>query len=92
MIGFLRLAVLGFVALTVLYLLVSLYARSVERERLEKDWDGDPANAGAPDAARQRFIAEGMAAYRHSLRRRLVLLVYAVPLLSIAIVYYLVNS
>jgi len=92
MIGFLRLAAIGFVVLTVLYLLVAVYARSLERERLEKAWDGDPANEGAAPAARERFIEDGMEAYRQSLRRRLVLLVYVVPLVAIGVVYYLVNS
>ncbi len=34
-----RLMVLGFVVLTVVYLVVSIYSRSVRREKLEKQWD-----------------------------------------------------
>ena len=46
MIGLVRAAVLGFLALSVVYVLVSIYSRSVRRERLEKSWDSDPAREG----------------------------------------------
>ena len=36
MIGFIRLAVFGFIGLTVLYFLVSIYSRSTRREELER--------------------------------------------------------
>jgi hypothetical protein len=48
--------VFGFVVLSVVYVIVAIYARSVERERLEKEWDGDPANQGA--AAGGRSVGE----------------------------------
>lgn len=35
---FVRFAVVGFVLLTVIYVLISIYSRSVRRERLEDDW------------------------------------------------------
>ncbi len=91
MIGLVRLAVFGFVALTVIYLLVSLYSRSVRREKLEKAWDTDPAREGAPADARAAFIDQGMADYRQSLRRRLIVLVYILPIATIAITIYLVD-
>ena len=34
---FVRFAVVGFVLLTVIYVLISIYSRSVRRERLEDD-------------------------------------------------------
>lgn len=91
MIGLIRLAVVGFVLLTVVYVLVSIYSRSVRRERLEKDWDTDPANEGRLPDERTAFIEAGMQAYRHSLRRRLIVLVYVVPLVAAAVTAYLVN-
>lgn len=91
MIALLRAALLGFVVLTVVYLLVSVYSRSVRRERLEKDWDTDPANEGRLPDERTSFIEQGMQAYRHSLRRRLIVLVYIIPLVTTLVTVYLVN-
>ncbi len=91
MIALLRAALLGFVILTVVYLLVSVYSRSVRRERLEKEWDGDPANEGRLPDERTAFIEQGMQAYRHSLRRRLIVLVYIIPLVTTLVTVYLVN-
>ncbi len=91
MIGLIRLAVVGFVLLTVVYVLVSIYSRSVRHERLEKEWDTDPANEGRLPDERTAFIEAGMQAYRHSLRRRLIVLVYVVPLAAAAVTAYLVN-
>lgn len=91
MIGLIRLAVFGFAALTVVYLLVSIYSRSVRRERLEKEWDGDPAREGSLPDEREAFIEAGMAAYRNSLRRKLIVLVYIIPMAIVAITTYLVN-
>ena len=86
MIGWLRLAVVGFVGLTLVYLLVSVYAHSVHREALEKEWD-----AGDRVEDRDRFIAAGMQAYRHSLRRWLILLVYLVPAVVVPAMVYFLN-
>lgn len=89
MIGFLRVAFFALIGLTVLYWLLSVYARSTERERLEKRWDTSPPE-GAPD--REAFIAEGMADYERSLRRKLIWLVYIVPMVVVAVIIYIVNA
>lgn len=86
MIGWLRLALVSFVGLTLVYLLATLYARSVHREALEKEWD-----AGDRVEDRDRFIATGMQAYRHSLRRWLILLVYIVPAVVVPTMIYILN-
>ncbi len=70
-----RLMVLGFIVLTVVYLVVSIYSRSVRREKLEKEWD---AEIGTGD--RDAYIREGMKAYEGSLKRKLIWGVYVVPL------------
>jgi hypothetical protein len=84
--GWLRLLVLALVVLTVVYWLVSIYSRSVRRERLEKRYD-----AGGVAGDRDAYIAEGMAAYEKGLRRRLLWLIYIVPLGAMAVTAYLVN-
>lgn len=91
MIALLRLFVFGFIGLSVVYLLVSVYSRSVRRERLEKEWDaGHPG--GADPQGREAHVEAGMKAYHHSLRRRLIILVYVLPLMAMSIIMYYVNA
>ncbi|MCU9847430.1 hypothetical protein OEZ60_05375 [Defluviimonas sp. WL0024] len=89
MIAFLRLAVFGFIAMTVMYLLLSIYSRSVERERLEKEWDGE--HDGGESPARDAYIEAGMRDYEKSLRRKLIWLVYVIPTLGVLLLIYLTN-
>ncbi|WP_236019354.1 hypothetical protein [Fuscibacter oryzae] len=91
MIGLLRAGLLGFVLLTVVYLLVSVYSRSTRREALEKEWDTDPANEGRLPDERTAFIELGMERWRHSFRRKMIVLVYIVPLVVAVATAYLVN-
>ena len=86
-----RLLVFAFIGLSVVYLLVSLYSRSVRREKLEKAWDTDPAREGAAKADRDAYIATGMQAYEGGLRKRLIWLVYVLPAVAMAMIIYFVN-
>lgn len=86
MIGFLRLGIFLLIGLSVLYVLISVFARSLERERLEKRWD-----AGQGEGARAAYIEAGMARYQKSLRRRLLWGVYIVPLVVIGVLIYVLN-
>lgn len=86
MIAFLRLGIVLLVGLSVLYVLVSIYARSLERERLEKEWD---AAQGPGDRA--AHIEQGMLVYARSLRRRLLWGVYIVPVAVISVLVYVLN-
>ena len=91
MIGLLRAAVLAFVLLSVVYVIVSIYSRSVRREKLEKDWDSDPDKLGAESSERDAYIKAGLQAYRHSLRRKLIVLVYIIPMAVVLATAYAVN-
>lgn len=91
MIAIIRLLVFGFIGLSGVYLLVSIYSRSVRREKLEKAWDTDPAREGAAKGERDAYIAEGMRAYEHGLRKRLIWLVYLLPAVAMALIIYFVN-
>jgi len=91
MIGLLRAAVLAFVLLSVAYVIVSIYSRSVRREKLEKDWDSDPEKLGAESSERDAYIKAGLNAYRHSLRRKLIVLVYIIPMAVVLATAYAVN-
>lgn len=92
MIGLIRAAVFGFVALSVIYAVVSIYSRSVRRERLEKEWDTDPAREGLSPQERDDYIEAGMKDYQNGLRRKLIVLVYVVPALAFAVIVYVVNA
>ncbi len=86
MVGLIELIVFGFLALSVVYIAVSIYARSVEREKLEKAFD-----AGGVTGERDAYINAGLTAYQHSLRHKTLWLVYIVPVAVIILTAYLVN-
>ncbi len=88
--GFIKLVVFGFIGLTVIYLSISLFSRSVRKERLEDAFDEAHPDGGAA-GARDAFIAEGLAAYDASIRPKLIGLVYVVPTVVIGTIIYLVN-
>jgi hypothetical protein len=89
--GWLRLAFVMYVMLTIIYFLTAIYSRSVRREKLEKAWDTDPAREGAPMAERTAFIEGGMKAYETGLKKRLLWLIYVIPTLGFATTIYFVN-
>ena len=89
--GILYLIVGWFVLLTAVYLMVSAYSASVRREKLEHAWDSDPAHEGGTEADRAAFIDGGMEHYRHGLRRRLIVLVYILPMVAFAVIVYVIN-
>ena len=84
--GWIRLILLALVFLTGIYFLVSIYSRSVRRERLEKRYD-----AGGVAGDRDAYIADGMQRYEQGLRKRLIWLVIILPLTAMAATVYFVN-
>ncbi|MGH1424829.1 MAG: hypothetical protein ACRBBU_08880 [Pseudooceanicola sp.] len=86
MFAFFRLALIGFVILSVIYGVVSLYSRQVRRGKLKRQWEDD----GRP-GDREAYIREGLEDYDDSFRRKLILLIYIVPLAVIGAIIYLVN-
>ncbi|MEX5727399.1 Ca2+/Na+ antiporter [Rhodovulum iodosum] len=86
MIALFRFLVLGFVAMTVVYISLSLYSRAVRREKLEQEWDDE---VGEGD--RELFIREGLEEYDRSLRRKLILGVYVVPAILVGTIVYIIN-
>ncbi|SNS19692.1 hypothetical protein [Tropicimonas sediminicola] len=81
-----KLLLILFVALSVVYVSLSLYSRSVRREKLEREWDEE---IGEGD--REAFVRDGLEAYDSSLRRKLILGVYIVPILLIGTIIYFTN-
>lgn len=86
MLALMRLVIFGFVLLTAIYLGLSWYSRRKRRRMMAAEWDatGRPGDRGA-------YIEEGMAQYETSLRRRLIWLVYVVPVSVIAIIIFMTN-
>lgn len=88
--SFVRLVVFGFLALSVIYLSLSVYFRSVRRENLEDDW-AENHPTGGDQSDRDDYIDRGMKEYSGSIRKKLILLVYIIPLIAIAVIQYLTN-
>ncbi|KAJ54983.1 hypothetical protein ACMU_14585 [Actibacterium mucosum KCTC 23349] len=91
MFGLMRNLVISLLAMAVLYVVISIYSRSVRRERLEKDADVKIAEGTLAESARDGFIEDGMAAYEASPRRKLIALVFLIPFVVIGLVTYLTN-
>ncbi|WP_415404715.1 hypothetical protein [Tateyamaria sp. SN3-11] len=81
-----RLLFFAFVVLSVVYLSLSLYSRARARDRLEGEWD-----AGGIDIPRDTYVSQGLSTYDRSLRRKLILGVYIVPMSLVGLIIYLVN-
>ncbi|MDA9208270.1 hypothetical protein N9O61_05220 [Octadecabacter sp.] len=88
--AFFRLVFFGFLGLSVLYVCISLYSRSVRREKLEKEWDASPPEGATPET-RASFVNDGMALYESGLRKKLILLVFVIPPMVVGTIIYLIN-
>lgn len=86
MLALARLLGIGLVVLTVIYFSLSLYSRRVRRDKLEREWDEE---IGTGD--REAFVRAGLKQYDGSLRRKLILGVYIVPLSLMMLIIYLTN-
>ena len=86
MLALLRLSVIGFLVLTVIYISLSLYSRAVRRGKLEQQW-ADEDRVGDGEA----FVDEGLKDYDNSLRRKLILGVYVVPVVLVITLIYFMN-
>ena len=84
--GWLRLGLFALVGLTVVYVIASIYSRSVRREKLEKRW-----LAEGLEGDRDGWIEKGMKEYEKGLKRRLLWLIYILPMLAFVATIYFVN-
>jgi len=81
-----RLLIIGFIVCTILYVVLSLYSRSVRRGKLREWWEEE----GRPDDL-DTYIDKGLEEYDGSLRRKLILGVYVVPFSIVAAIIYFTN-
>ncbi|MEJ6397445.1 hypothetical protein [Yoonia sp. 208BN28-4] len=86
--GFVRLVVFGFIALGVVYLSISLYSRSVRREKLENAYDEAPVEG----MTRAEYVAKGIKEYNASFRPKLIALVFVIPPAIVATIVYITNA
>lgn len=86
MFAFLRLVVMAFIVLTVVYISLSLYSRAVRRSKLEDRWHREGHGGDKDD-----WIKSGLDEYDSSVRRKLILGVYVVPFTLMAVIIYLTN-
>jgi Ca2+/Na+ antiporter len=86
MFAFARLVVIGFLVLTVIYVCLSFYSRAVRRGKLGREWE-----EGSQDTDRDTFVQEGLDDYDGSLRRKLILGVYVIPVVVVSVIIYLTN-
>jgi len=81
-----RLMVVGFILLSVIYVCLSLYSRAVRKGKLRAEWRED-GQGQTLDA----FLDEGLEDYDKSLRRKLILSVYVIPVILVSVIIYLTN-
>ena len=86
MIALSRLVVFGFIILSVIYIGLSFYSRGVRRRKL-KEWWEEEGRPGELDA----YVDKGLKEYDGSLRRKLILGVYVIPVTVVAAIIYFTN-
>jgi len=86
MIAPLRLIFMLLIVLTVIYIVLSLWSRSTRRRKLNDYWDRKGLTGD-----RAAFVKRGLKQYDNSIRRKLLLGVYIVPLVVIATLVFVMN-
>lgn len=81
-----RLVIVGFLVLTVIYVVVSIWSRRTRAEKLRHEWE-DTGRPGDADA----YVEAGLREYDGSLRRRLILLVYVIPVIVVSTIIWMTN-
>ena len=81
-----KLLLVCFVGCTIVYVTLSLWSRAVRRDKLEQEWDEEIRTGD-----REAYVRDGLERYDGSVRRKLILGVYVVPLVLIGTILYLTN-
>ncbi len=81
-----RLFFMAFLVLTVIYVGISVWSRLVRKAKLRRQWLEDGARGD-----REAFVRAGLEDYDGSLRRKLILGVYVIPMVLVAVIIYIVN-
>ena len=86
MLALLQLIVVGFVVLTVIFIGLSMYSRSIRRGKLRQKWRSGPRLVDMDS-----FVQRGLKRYDSSIRRKLIWGVYIVPVVLVVLIIYLTN-
>lgn len=87
MIGWIRNAVLIFLVLSIIYAVLWIIGYIKQKDKLESDYE-----ASNTEMTKTEYVTQGMDAHNKSTRWKLMLRVYAVPLVIAAILIYLANA
>lgn len=74
------------IILTIVFIVISVWSRNVRRNKLEAYWDERGLQGDRDD-----FIRRGLRQYDRSFRRKLIWLVYIVPITTIVGLVYVMN-
>lgn len=85
MLAFARLMLILFIVLSVIYIALVIWSHAQRRAKLNAEWEQDP------QGEREAFIAQGLEEYKRSFRRKLIWLVYIIPLVLIGTTIYVTN-
>lgn len=88
---FVRLVLLVLAIEALFYVLISIYVRSLRRERLEERWDAKHPDHAGDSPERREFVRRSMVGFERSLKARLPWLVFVLPTLAILATVYYVN-
>lgn len=86
MLALTRLIVFGFIILSVIYIVLSFYSRGVRRRKLAEWWEEEGRPGDMDD-----YIDNGLKEYDGSLRRKLILGVYIIPITVVTAIIYFTN-
>lgn len=86
MLALTRLIVFGFIILSVIYIGLSFYSRRVRRRKLSEWWEEE----GRPGDL-ETYTENGLKEYDGSLRRKLILGVYVIPITVVTTIIYFTN-
>ncbi|MCZ4352127.1 hypothetical protein O4H61_06320 [Roseovarius aestuarii] len=86
MLALARLILIGGVFLTMVYVGLSLWSRYMRASKLRREWE----DTGRP-GDRDTFVQQGLRDYDGSVRRKLILGVYVIPIMIVSVIVYLTN-
>ena len=81
-----RLAVFGFLALAVAFIVTAIYSRSVRREKLEDEWEAEVKTGD-----RAAYVKDGMGDYDEGWRKKMLWLIFVIPAIAVVALVYLNN-
>lgn len=78
--------IIAILGLAFIYVCLALYSRAVRKDKLER-WYEDSDKSVDLDT----YVAQGLSDYHQSFRKKLLLLVFIVPIAGIVIAVYMQN-